>query len=204
MTAATFIKFFPNKNISIIESPDYPIVGVGESTLGQINIWKNLLEIEDKDFMKETDGSYKMSIRFTDFYKKDFGGFHYPFGHSSYDENFCYMPKNDWFIKKALYPETPVEDYARTYFPSMPLIENNRITDNKNGEYEEFNIEWDTAYHFDATKFGQWLKNNYCIQKGVKVISDTVANIVVNDDGIDYLILNSGEKFKSDLYIDCT
>ena len=46
MTAATFIKFFPNKNISIIESPDYPIVGVGESTLGQINIWKNLLEID--------------------------------------------------------------------------------------------------------------------------------------------------------------
>ena len=205
MTAATFIKFFPNKNISIIESPDYPIVGVGESTLGQINIWKNLLEIEDKDFMKETDGSYKMSIRFTDFYKKDFGGFHYPFGHSSYDENFCYMPKNDWFIKKALYPETPVEDYARTYFPSMPLIENNRITDNKNGEYEEFNIEWDTAYHFDATKFGQWLKKNYCIPRGVNLIQDTVEKIELNDDGsIDKLLLKSGNIHKSDLYIDCT
>ena len=75
MTAATFIKFFPKKNISIIESPDYPIVGVGESTLGHINGWMKLLELKDEDFMKETDASYKMSIKFTDFYKKDSGDF---------------------------------------------------------------------------------------------------------------------------------
>jgi tryptophan halogenase len=201
MTAATFARFFPDKNISIIESPDYPIVGVGESTLGQINKWTSLLGIEDKDFMKETDASYKMSIKFTDFYKKDAGGFHYPFGkRESIGDNFDNL--NTWFFKKALKPETPVQEYARVYYKSMPLIENNRITNNS--EEYPFDFKWDTAYHFDATKFGQVLKKNYCLPKGVNLIQDTVDNIVVNEDGIDYLILKSGAKHKADLYIDCT
>ena len=202
MTAATFARFFPDKNISIIESPDYPIVGVGESTLGQINKWKSLLGIEDKDFMQETDASYKMSIKFTDFYKKDAGGFHYPFGQRGLlgEDNFDGL--NTWFIKKALKPETPVQEYCRVHYPSMPLIENNRITDDP--EKYRFDFKWDTAYHFDATKFGQVLKKNYCLPRGVNLIQDTVEDVVVNDGGIDYLILKSGIKHKADLYIDCT
>jgi glycine/D-amino acid oxidase-like deaminating enzyme len=70
MTAATLIKAFPNKNITLIESPNIPTVGVGESTIGGIRDWTNFLEIEDKDFLSSTDGSYKLGIRFTDFYKK--------------------------------------------------------------------------------------------------------------------------------------
>ena len=44
---------------------------MGESTLGQINIWLDLLNIKDEDFMSHTDASYKLSIRFEDFYKKN-------------------------------------------------------------------------------------------------------------------------------------
>lgn len=203
MTAATFIRFFPEKNISIIESPDYPIVGVGESTLGQINTWKDLLNIKDEDFMKETDASYKMSIKFTDFYKKNSGGFHYPFGQRKLFGEHLLSGCDSWFVKKSLYPETDVQDYARTYYPNMPLIENNRIT-NFLIEYPDFDFNDETAYHFDATKFGQVLKKNYCLPRGVNLIQDSVEDVVVNDDGIDHLILKSGNKHKADLYIDCT
>ena len=53
MTAATLAKACPDKDITLIESPNIPIVGVGESTLGQINNWLNYMGIEDKEFMKE-------------------------------------------------------------------------------------------------------------------------------------------------------
>ena len=33
MTAATLIKSYPQKDITVIESPNTPIVGVGESTI---------------------------------------------------------------------------------------------------------------------------------------------------------------------------
>jgi len=204
MTASTFIKFFPNKNITVIESPDYPIVGVGESTLGQINVWKDLLGIEDKDFMRETDASYKLSIKFTNFYKKDSGAFHYPFGSPYYENDSSIFPPNDWALKKSYYPETPISDYTKTYFPAMPLIEGNKINKNESGIFKNFNFHRDSAYHFDAVKFGQWLKNNYCLPKGVNLIADSVSEIKVNEDGIDYLILKSGQIHKADLYIDCT
>lgn len=63
------------KKIVLIESPNIPTVGVGESTIVQINRWKTMLGIEDKDFMKHCDASYKLGIRFEDFYKKGDGGF---------------------------------------------------------------------------------------------------------------------------------
>ena len=70
MAAATLIKQFPNLDITLIESPNISTVGVGESTIGGIRLWTNWLGIDDKEFLKYTDGSYKLSIKFTDFYKK--------------------------------------------------------------------------------------------------------------------------------------
>ena len=100
MTAATLISQFPNKEITVIESPNTPTVGVGESTLGQINRWLDLLGIKDEDFMPHTDASYKLSIRFEDFYQKGDGGFHYPFGRPIETEKLGL--KEIWFLKKYL------------------------------------------------------------------------------------------------------
>ena len=69
MTAATLESQLPEHQISLIESKNTPTVGVGESTLRQISNWMRLLNIKDKDFLKHVDGSYKLSIKFTDFYK---------------------------------------------------------------------------------------------------------------------------------------
>ena len=76
MSATTFIRCFPEWDISLIESPNIPISGVGESTLQSINTWMRLVKITDKDFMKACDASYKLSIKFTNFYKNGDGGFH--------------------------------------------------------------------------------------------------------------------------------
>ena len=44
MTAATLISQFPDKKITLIESPNISTVGVGESTIGQLNRWLELLK----------------------------------------------------------------------------------------------------------------------------------------------------------------
>ena len=97
MTAATLESQFPNYEISLLESKNISTVGVGESTLGQITDWMRLLKIEDKNFIKHVDGSYKLSIKFTDFYKKgEF--FHYPFGSPAVAQSRA--GTNDWWFKK--------------------------------------------------------------------------------------------------------
>lgn len=204
MTAATLIKNFPKKNVTVIESPDVPTVGVGESTLGQINEWLHTLDIKDEDWMKECDASYKLSIKFTDFYKKNSGSFHYPFGIPQWRQEYAPQGLQEWYHKKVLYPETSVTDFADTFWPIMALVNQNKITENKNNELDGFRFDIDTAYHFDATKFGLWLKNNYCLPKGVNLISDTVKNIIKDHNGIQSLILTNNSTIKADLFIDCT
>lgn len=201
MSAATLKKVFPEKEIVVIESPDINTVGVGESTLGFINRWLYLIGIKKEDFMAECDATYKLSIKFTDFYKKDYGSFHYPFGLPIFDTQQLIGGSEEWFIKKMIYPETPLTDYVDSYYPSMSLVNSNKFAD-KIGNY--FNAKDDAAVHFDAAKFGVWLKNNFCLKNEVILKENTVKDIIVNDNGIDYLILDNEEKIYADLFIDCT
>jgi len=196
MTAATLIKTFPNKKITLIESPNIETVGVGESTIGGIKLWTNYLGIEDKDFISKTDGSYKLSIKFTDFYKKgEF--FHYPFGEPYLDNDTGKL--NDWWFKKFIFPKTPYNDYADSHYPQMALVNKNKCFYNEDNIIP-FNFKRDTAYHFDATKFALWLRDNYSIPKGVKHIKEDIVSIEQDENGIKTL----NNKYKADLYIDCT
>ena len=194
MTASTLIKAHPNKDISVIESSNIPVSGVGESTLAKIRYWIKFLEIDDKDFLRYTDGIYKLSIKFTDFYKKG-DAFHYPFGNCCVDGNNSKL--NDWWFKKELYPETPNSDYADCNYPIMSLVNNNKMTYES---FDGFQFDKDTSFHFDAIKFGQWLKENYCLPRGVKYINEDIVNIDHDENGIKSI----NGKYKADLYIDCS
>ena len=202
MSAAMLIKFFPDYEIQVIESPDHPIVGVGESTLLGIRNYCAYLGIDEKDFMKHTDASYKMSIKFTDFYEKDSGGFHYPFGNPEFEGTIQGI--EDWYFKKGMYPNTPNDEFARYYYPSAALYENNKFTLNRDGRYGDWNPKKHTAFHFDATKFGLWLRDHYCKPRGVTVIPSTVVDIKTSDNGIEELILTDGTSVTADLFVDCT
>jgi tryptophan halogenase len=203
MTASTIVSLYPDKNITLIESPNISSVGVGESTLGDIRHWMNMIGIKEEDFFTECDASYKMSIKFTDFYDKDYGSFQYPFGNVMFDPN-SQFGLNDWFIKKYYYPETSTDDYYRSFFPHMALIENNRFSENKTGVFGNFTPSHDVAYHFDSTKFANWLSEKFAKPRGVKQILSDVKDINVDDSGITNIILDDDSVIEGDLYIDCT
>lgn len=202
ITASFLIKTFPEKEIIVIESPNHPTVGVGESTLADFTNYRDYLELDEKEFMKATNASYKLGIKFTDFYDVDSGSFYYPFRLP--DVSGTKQGLADWFEIKAMYPETDVNDFARCFFPHMALIENNKFALNEFGELGQYNPHTDVAYHFDATMFGIYLRENICKKNGVKVISASVSKIFTNEDGIEKLILDTGEELSADLFIDCT
>jgi len=188
MTAATLLKAFPNKNISLIESPNIATIGVGESTIEGIRNWIKYLEIDDKDFLSATEGSYKLSIKFTDFYKKG-ESFHYPFGEPYTHDNLAKL--NDWWFKKFIYPQTSNSDYADCTYPlQMAYVNQNKFNKEKTAY----------AYHFDATKFSIWLRDKYCIPRGIKHIKEDVETIEQDEEGI----VSLNHKHKADLFIDCT
>ena len=198
MTATTFVRLFPDKKITLIESPNIKTVGVGESTINQFRSWLSMVGIKDEDFMKSCDGSYKFTIRFTNFNKINSGRVEYPFGQPvPIDDNRF----NLWYFKKILNPETPLTDYADSYYSIMPLVNNNKVYKGK--ALDNFDFYKDTAFHFDATKFGLWLRDNVCKGK-INHVKSNVKDIKMNDEGIGSLLLDNGDVITGDLFIDCT
>jgi tryptophan halogenase len=105
-----------------------------------------------------------------------------------------------WFLKKKLNPETPITDYCNSIYQNMALVNQNVLFKNENNELDNFDFKYHVAYHFDATKFGLWLKDQYCKPKGVKHILEDVKTIETNEDGI----VSLNNTHKADMYIDCT
>ena len=203
MSAALLIKEFPKYNITLIESPNYPTVGVGESTTNGLRQYCNYLGIDEAQFLKFTDGAYKLSIKFTDFYKKDSGGFLYPFGIP--DVKGTQFGLNDWLIKKYAYPDTPVTDFAECFSPQSIMCKTNKFFKNPNYSIMDgYDSDLGLAYQFDATKFAEWLRSEYSKPRGVNHILDTVIDVAVNGEDITSITLANGELITADLFVDCT
>ena len=203
MTAATFIKAFPNKDITLIESSDVPTVGVGESTVSEFTSWLNYLDIDYKEFMKHTNAAYKLAIGFTNFKLPKSPTFFYPFG--TPDKTSTHFGLNDWHFRRAADPTLPDSDYVEYYDPSAGCFNTNKIVMDRPGPfYPYFRPEKDAVYQFDASLFADWLATKYAVPRGVKRIIGTVGRINGSEEGITSVVLQDGTEIFGDLFIDCT
>jgi flavin-dependent dehydrogenase len=198
MTAAAFERLLPEYNVTLIESPDVPVIGVGESTLGQINNYMHLIGLKDTDWMKECCATYKVGIRFTDFYRKDGTYWDYPFVNPSDDE----LPvglKTMWWLENA-YPDKYNHPnwFARAVNGNTWLMEYNKLDPTE--RFGKFDTDY--SYHMDAVKFGQWLRKNVCYN--VNHIKAHVEDASVTDKGIENIRLDTGDVISADLFVDCT
>ena len=154
MTAAAFAKVFPHYKIKLIENPSQKPLSVGESTLGHFNRYLQCLEIKDKDWMRECNATYKLSIQFTNWQNKG-DVFQYPFG----DMDYTHGDFLTWYYLHYTYPQLfPDTTYCEFYNPVSYLAFTNKMVDN-NIYIRNYKKQWDTSYHFDATKFGGWLRD---------------------------------------------
>ena len=204
MTAATLIKEYPNRDITLIESPYISKIGVGESTTAGITAWLHALELDHKDFMSYTDGAYKLSIKFTDFHSIGDNGFHYPFG-APYLQNCQMQSANDWQVLKLFDKRLTKQSYVDYLWPSSVLLNSNKMYFPKDlEEMDGFTMHRDFALQFDAIKFAEYLKDRYAKPMGVKHVEATITSINHDKNGITGVVLDNGDTISGDLYIDCT
>lgn len=188
MTAATLISIFPNKHITLIEAPNIPIIGVGESTTNYMREWTSFIGLKDEDWMAECDATYKFGLKFVDFAEDDF---YYPFGLRA--ESTCNLAH--WFTYAQL-NNISNNDFGKVFYDQLPAMEQNRIPNNF--------IQNESGYHFDAVKFANFLREKFAKPKGVIHIQQKVVDILQNDNGIESIKLDSGETVDADIYFDCT
>tara|TARA_B100000073_G_scaffold65470_1_gene48471 strand:- start:807 stop:2357 length:1551 start_codon:yes stop_codon:yes gene_type:complete len=200
MTAAAFERLLPEYNVTLIESPDIPVIGVGESTLGHINSYMHILGLKDEEWMKECCATYKVGIRFTNFYKNDGTYWDYPFVDPSDTAMPVGVKTMNWLEDK--YPDKYRHPnwFARAVNGNTWLMEYNRLDpDERWGVFDR-----DYSYHLDAIKFGHWLRKNVCHNVTHIKASVLMKESHVTDKGIQSLRLNNGDDIFADLFVDCT
>lgn len=192
MTATTLLTKFPEANITVVESPDTPPVGVGESTTQYFRIWAEYVGLKDEEWMPACDATYKISVRFSNFNKVDDTPWQYPFGYYIQD-----LPQPDVYFWNAYKNNWSNDKFAREYFVAAEAAENNLLPI----KHPKFNLKKNTGFHFDAVKFAHWLKDNKC-QK-VNHIIGKVDDFEKDGDEIKYLWIDE-KQHEADLYFDCT
>ena len=209
MAAALLSKTFPDMQIALVESKRVKRIGVGESTLGHFNRFLRRLELKDKDWMPHCNATYKTSIAFKNFRHGKGERFQYPFGNFDLFNDYKSGPLTFFELQsvygKELYPE---EEFARFVNHQTFLAERCRLPnkdEQTNLKMGNFIFDDDTAYHFDADLFGQYLKEHIALPNGVVHMTGDVEMCVKDHDGnMTSVLTDDGKAIQADLYVDCT
>lgn len=190
--------------ITLIELPTIPIVGVGEASLPGMVVLLNQLDVSESEFFKATDATFKVAAHFIGWNRDDKGR---PIEFL----NILNAPGAidgrqlaDYFI--TFDPARAAPDaglaYVRSFSPVVEIVRDN-LAPRRPGA-PDFSGEIGYTYHFDATKLAAFLKD-VATSRGVKHVLDDVDAVNLDERGfVKSLNLRHRGEHAIDLVIDCT
>ncbi len=183
--------------VTVVESPDIGIIGVGEGSTPQLKAMFDHLGIAEADWMAACDATYKLGIRFTGWSERP--------GYESYFHPFpgpvdlhtepafthaCMLARrgfhapalpDDWFLAAVLADQGKGPQPAAS-FPFPPSY----------------------GYHFDAYKLGAYLRD-WATARGVVHRPLKVEKVELTDGReVAALLCEGGERITGDLFVDCS
>ena len=186
--------------ISVIESPNIPTVGVGEATTISMNLTLNQLGLDERDFLKQCNGSFKCAVKFANWNHDAEGGpitFWHPFSRQGYLHGYNAVYH---FLKAAKAGGQP--DFGDAMFPSMAAIKDCRAPRGADGP--DYDGLFPYAYHMDAALFAQYM-TMYATNLGVEHVRDDVTKVNLDERGfVKSLTLKERGDWPIELVIDCT
>ncbi|MFN3620901.1 tryptophan halogenase family protein [Sphingorhabdus sp.] len=199
MAASALARFLgPSCSIHLVESEEIGTVGVGEATIPAIQLFNQSLGIDENEFVRATQGSFKLGIEFADWnepghsYLHAFGAIGRPLG---------LLPFHQYWLRyRQQGGSVSLWDYA----PTALAAAQNRFArpQDKPGTLPS-GVAY--AYHFDASLYAAFLRK-YAEARGVIRTDGRIADVKLHAESgnIECLILASGEVVRGDLFIDCS
>ena len=200
MTAAALSSLLDKTHVSItlIESEQIGTVGVGEATLPHLRFFIKRLGIDEQEFMRRTNATYKTGIEFINWgqvgeaYVHPFGDF----GQSINGVDFHHY----WVKQRQAGDNTDIGAY------SLPVVAS------KLGKFDYPSTDersilstFSYAFHLDAGLFAKFLRE-YSEEKGITRVEGMVKHVKQDDASgfISSVSLDNGQSFDGDLFIDCS
>ncbi|MFC3120317.1 tryptophan halogenase family protein [Agaribacter flavus] len=182
--------------VTLIESPDVPIIGVGEGTWPTMRRTLRAMGIRETDFIKACNVSFKQGAKFAKWVSgKDDDFYYHPlvlpqdFDNTNLAEHWILGETEGSFSEAVC---------AQEYLCEQGLAPKQIAT----AEYASIA---NYAYHLDAGQFSVFIQE-HCVNKlGVRHILDHVSKVNNAEDGdISSLSTKQNGELKGDLFIDCT
>lgn len=200
MTAAALSRFLTDgkTKITVIESDAIGTVGVGESTIPQIRIFNRMLALDEDEFIKKTQATFKLAIEFVDWKQKGHLYYH-PFGPYGIDMDGVSFHAF-WLRLKAMGEAADLGDYS---LQSLAARDAKFMRPINAGNSPLSNIAY--AFHFDAFLYARFLRG-FAEARGVVRREGKIAEVKQRgEDGfIEGLVMEDGQRIEGDFFVDCT
>ena len=184
----------PRVEITLVESPDVPRIGVGEATIPAILHILNVIGLDEIEFMRACDATYKQAIKYVDWVEKDGSHYYHPFSRPPLGP--IDRSGETWMRSDRSIP------YMDTVSAQPALCEAG-LTPKMFGPWNAGPPLY-YAFHMDAQKFADYLRD-FSTPRGVKHIMANVTDVEKTDNGrIAAVNTDQGERLEADLFVDCT
>ena len=200
MTAAALSKILGNKvAIRLVESDDIGTVGVGEATIPMIRKFNAVLGIDEDEFMRETQGTFKLGIEFVNWGKL---GDRYMHAFGKYGQDLRTVDFYQYWLK--MHQLGKAKDLAAYSVNRVAALRNKFMratTEMGNSPLADITH----AFHFDAGLYACYLRK-FSEAHGVIRTEGKIRETVLRatDGHIDAVVLEDGTRVQGDLFIDCS
>ena len=199
MAAAALTKVLSKDNceVKLIESEEIGTVGVGEATIPQIQLYNKLLGLNEDDFMRRTQATFKLAIQFSDWDKIGHSYYH-AFGNVGKDmEGVLFY--HYWLKMNKLGKAGDINDYI---ISSLACDQHKFMRSIDAGNSPLSHIAY--AFHFDAGLYALYLRD-LAEKAGLVRIEGKITETKVNADGfVESVQLENGDVHSADFFIDCS
>ncbi len=185
-------------SVTLVESEEIGIVGVGEATVPLMQHFNGVLGIDENEFVAATNGSFKLGIEFRDWGKMGNVHFH---GFGDYGDTIeGVSPHHHWLKLRQMGDMTPIDDYSFPYAVGRRGRFGQPSPDPK-AEAAFFRY----AFHFDASLYARYLRG-YSETRGVTRVEGRVVETALDGENgnIKSITLADGRVLEADFFIDCS
>ncbi|HEY0956832.1 MAG TPA: tryptophan halogenase family protein [Roseateles sp.] len=187
----------PRLKVTVLESPQVGIIGVGEGSTPWLRGFFDGLGIEESEWMPACNATYKSGITFEGWSTKP--------GFERYFHPFASMLDNmtmHQFVDNvhARLEGADVHAHPDRFFVAATLARQGKGP--RAGRNFPFDIWY--GYHFDATLLGRFLAAK-AVERGVAHLQRHVTQVQLDEQGdIARLLLDDGDTLQADFFVDCT